>query len=178
MTVRSILLEAVVVSVDGLLDAHEVSVRARVEALREQAARVAAELCGAELALEHVAITRATLALAGAGGPAPGLGAQSTDMPGLRGVPEPSLVPVWRRDLTQAHLPAGYRQLWRAVADAPGPVRAQQLAAGLGLEVTAAKVEGLRSKLKRLVARGWITEPAPGAFALASTGPASPGGGS
>ncbi|MBS2965593.1 hypothetical protein KGA66_21260 [Actinocrinis puniceicyclus] len=53
---------------DGWLDALEVSVRARVEALREQAAWVAAELGGAELALEHVAITPATLALVAAGG--------------------------------------------------------------------------------------------------------------
>jgi hypothetical protein len=64
------------------------------------------------------------------------------------------------------------------VAAAPAPVRAKEPALGLGLEVSAAKVEGLRCKLKRLVARGWITEPAPGAFAPASTGPASPGGGS
>jgi hypothetical protein len=64
------------------------------------------------------------------------------------------------------------------IADAPGPVRAKDLALGLGLEVTVAKVEGLRSKLKRLVERGWIAEPAPGAFAPASTGSASPGGGS
>lgn len=159
------------VSVDGLLDAHEVSVRARLEALREQAARVAVELGEAESALEHVAITRATLALVAAGGPARGQGAQSADVPGRA-------VPVWRADLTEAHLPAGYRELWRAVAGVPGPVRAQQLAAALGLEVTAAKVEGLRSKLKRLAARGWIAEPVPGGFVLASTGPASPGGGS
>jgi hypothetical protein len=53
-----------------------------------------------------------------------------------------------------SNLPAGYRELWRAVAHAPGPVRAKDLALMLGLEVTAAKVEELRSKLKRLVARG------------------------
>jgi hypothetical protein len=178
VTVGSILLEAVVVSVDGLLDAHEVSVRAKVESLREQAARVAAQLGGAELALEHVAITRATLAaVVAAGGAVSVQGSETADVPG-RAMPGPSLVPVWRADLTVAHLPAGYRELWRAVAGAPGPARAQQLAAALGLEVTAAKVEALRSKLKRLVARGWIAESAPGAFALASTGPAWPGGGS
>lgn len=165
------------VSVDGLLDTHEVSVRARVESLREQAVRVAVELGEAELALEHVAITRATLAAVIAGNGGAGLDAQDTDTPG-RGVPGPSLVPVWRADLSEAHLPAGYRQVWRALADAVGPVRAKELARALGLETSAAKVEGLRSKLKRLAARGWITEPAPGAFTVASTGPASPGGGS
>ena len=168
------------VSMDGLLDAHEVSVRAEVESLRERAARVAAELVEAERALEHVAITRATLAvvLAAGGSALVSVGESETVGASGRGVSGPSLVPVWRADLTEAHLPVGYRDLWRAIAAAAGPVRAQQLAAALGLEVTAAKVEALRSKLKRLVARGWITEPAPGAFAPASTGPASPVGGS
>lgn len=166
------------VSVDGLLDAHEVVVRARVESLREQAARVATELGEAEMALEHVAITRATLAAVFAGNG--GLDQpQEQDADALgRSVPGPSLVPMWRAELTGEHLPAGYRQVWRVVAGTSGPVRAKQLALALGLEASAAKVEGLRCKLKRLVARGWITEPAPGVFALASTGSASPGGGS
>ena len=43
-----------VVSVDGLLDAHEVAVRARVEELRER-------LADAERGLEHVLTTRQTL---------------------------------------------------------------------------------------------------------------------
>lgn len=161
------------VSIDGLLDTHEVAVRSRVEALRAQVARVTAELGEAELALEHVAIMRATLAaVITAGGTATAPDQEAEAAPG------PSLVPVWRADLNGAHLPVGYRDLWRAVCGAPGPVRAQQLAADLGLQVTAAKVEGLRSKLKRLVARGWITEPDPGAFASRPTAPASPGAGS
>lgn len=156
------------VSVDGLLDAHEVSVRAKVDSLRERAARVAVELGEAELAV---------VLFAGGGAGVPSHGSESADVPG-HGVSGPSFVPVWRADLTEAHLPAGYRDLWRAIAAASGPVRAQQLAAALGLEVTAAKGEGLRSKLKRLVARGWIAEPTPGVFAPASTGPDSPGGAS
>lgn len=165
------------VSVDGLLDAHEVLVRSRVEALREQAARVAGELGEAERALEHVAITRATLAAVLA--PHEGVGCQAQDAGMPRpGAPEPALVPVWRAGLTEAHLPAGYRELWRALAQAPGPVRAKDLALALGLAATAAKTEALRSKLKRLVVRGWITESAPGAFAPGATGSASPAGGS
>jgi hypothetical protein len=166
-----------VVSIDGLLDAHEVSVRARVASLREQAARVAVQLGEAELALEHLAVTRVTLAavLAGHGGGDPAT--QGAGVTGGGG-PGPARVPVRRADLTEAHLPEGYRPVWQAVVTAPGPIRAQQLAAMLGLPVTAAKVEGLRSKLKRLVARGWITEPEPGVFAPASTGSVSPGVGS
>jgi hypothetical protein len=163
-----------VVSVDGLLDAHEVVVRARLEALREQAARVAAQLGEAELALEHLAVTRVTLAAVLAGNAGADPQTQGTEVTG-RGGPGPARVPTRRADLTEAHLPAEYRRVWQEIAGAPGPVRAQELAAVLGLAVTAAKVEGLRSKLKRLVARGWIAEPAPGAFALASTGSASPG---
>jgi len=163
-----------VVSVDGLLDAHEVLVRSRVEGLREQAARVAAQLGEAERALEHVAITRATLAAVLAAHE--GVGRQAQDVGTPR--PQPALVPVWRSDLTEAHLPAGYRELWRALAHAPGPVRAKDLALMLGLGVTAAKIEGLRSKLKRLVARGWIAESAPGVFAPVAAEPVSPGGGS
>lgn len=164
------------VSVDGLLDAHEVSVRASVDALREQVARVSAELSAAELALEHVAITRATLAVAVSGaGPvlAAGTQAQVPDATAAGG-PGGSLVPRWRADLGEAHLPADYRRLWVLVRDAPAPPRVRELAASLGLEDTAAKREGVRSKLKRLVARGWMREDAPGCFSV----PACPGGGS
>jgi hypothetical protein len=161
----------VVVSVDSLLDSHEVSVRATVDELRQEAARVAVALGEAERALEHVSITRATLAAVLAGHGAVAGPAQSMDVPeresAFDGVGEVVRVPSWRADLTEAHLPAGYRRLWLAVRDAAGPVRAQELARGLGLEPTPAKVEGLRSKLKRLVARGWIAESAPGVFAAA-----------
>jgi hypothetical protein len=160
-----------VVSVDSLLDGHEVAVRAAVDGLRQEAARVAVALGEAEQALEHVSITRATLAavLAGRGAvadPAPGMDTPERES-AVGVVVEPAQVPGWRADLTEAHLPSGYRRLWQAVRAAAGPLRAQELARGLGLDPTPAKVEALRSKLKRLVARGWIAEPAPGLFAAA-----------
>ena len=50
----------------------------------------------------------------------------------------------------------------------------RQLAAALGLEVVAAKVEGVRSKVKRLAARGWLAEERPGMFsAVAGRGDGS-----
>jgi hypothetical protein len=165
---RSITWEArSMVSVDALLDEHEVAVRARVEELREAAARVAAQLGEAELGLEHVAITRATLAAVVAGSGA--RVEQGSDLPG----PVPGeagagggarLVPRWRVDLTEAALPAEYRRLWLAVCES-GPVRAGALAGALGLERVPAKVEGVRYKLKRLVGRGWLAEREPGVFA-------------
>lgn len=45
------------------------------------------------------------------------------------------------------------------------------------LESVPAKVEALRSKAKRLVARGWLAERQPGQFTLAQ-GPAGQGGAS
>ncbi|MFE0156694.1 hypothetical protein ACFWY5_56885 [Nonomuraea sp. NPDC059007] len=48
--------------------------------------------------------------------------------------------------------------------DAGRPLRAGHLAAALGLGERSGKIEGLRGKLKRMVARGWLTEDTPGMF--------------
>ena len=51
--------------------------------------------------------------------------------------------------------------------DAGRPLRAVQIAAAAGLSTDKAKVEGLRSKLKRLAELGWLAEEAGlGLFAL------------
>ena len=41
------------------------------------------------------------------------------------------------------------------------PLRAGQIAAAAGLSTDKAKVEGLRSKLKRLAERGWLADAGP-----------------
>jgi hypothetical protein len=58
-----------------------------------------------------------------------------------------------------------------------GSLTCQEMAAAFGMNVVPARVEGLRSKAKRLVARGWLAEPAPGRFTPAR-GVTGPGGGS
>lgn len=93
--------------------------RARVEALGIEAARVAAELGEAQRALEHVAIRRATLAALVA---ADALGDQQPDGVAVSAA-EPSHVPVWCDGMGESHLPAGYRQVWQAVLGAGGAVR-------------------------------------------------------
>lgn len=56
-------------------------------------------------------------------------------------------------------------------------MRCQQLAVALGLEAVPAKVEGLRSKAKRLVERGWALQVRPGVFtALVMSGRLNPAG--
>ncbi|WP_280466089.1 hypothetical protein [Nocardia brasiliensis] len=78
------------------------------------------------------------------------------------------LVPRRAPGMEVSVLPEDYQDILEVVADAGRGLRAGHIAAGLGLEIGPAKVEGLRSKLKRLVARGWLDEQTPGLFALAA----------
>ena len=151
-------------STDSLLDAHEVAVRARVEELREQAARVAAELGEAELALEHVTITRATLAVVLAAGGATAEDGQGAYIGASRAGRPRVPVSEWTVGLDERSLPAGYRELWAILVKAPQGVRCKAVAVSLGLEPVPKKVEGVRSKLRRLVRRGWAVEAVPGLF--------------
>ncbi|MCX5195796.1 hypothetical protein OOK31_18170 [Streptomyces sp. NBC_00249] len=92
-----------------------------------------------------------------------------------------SVVPMWRAGLGWSALPVDYQRILRVLADrdrlGQGPLSCQEMAACFGLEVVPAKVEALRSKAKRLVARDWLAEPAPGRFTLVKD-VAGPGGGS
>jgi hypothetical protein len=78
-------------------------------------------------------------------------------------------------------LSVDYQRIVQTLADRvrlhQGPLTCQEMAAVFGMDVVPARVEALRSKAKRLVARGWLAEPGPGRFTLAA-GVAGPGGGS
>lgn len=50
-----------------------------------------------------------------------------------------------------------------------GGLRAKDLARLLELELVPAKIEGLRSKSKRLLDRGWVVQSASGTFAAATS---------
>jgi hypothetical protein len=73
-------------------------------------------------------------------------------------------VPVWQAGVEEAVLPVAYRDVLEVLADAGKPLRTKQIAAALGLGDQRRSVEGLRLKLKRLVQRGWLAEPAVGLF--------------
>lgn len=68
------------------------------------------------------------------------------------------VLPHWRVGLTLEVLAPDYQRLGGGLeAEAGGSgLRARELAGRLGLEAGPAKVEGVRSKGKRLVARGWL----------------------
>lgn len=59
-----------------------------------------------------------------------------------------------------------YQHILTVLADATTPLRARDLCRALDLGTEPSKVEGMRSKLKRLVTTGLIAENEPGLFTL------------
>jgi hypothetical protein len=155
-------------SVLGLLEARESVAQLRVEELRGEAERVLAELREAEGVLERRVIARAELAEALA---APEAEPDAVVSP--RPVPMPAKIPVagtmvpqWRQGVTAQVLAPGYQRMVGVVEAEAGEagLRARALAERLGLELSPAKIEGVRCKAKRLVERGWLAEERPGVF--------------
>ncbi|SDG96769.1 hypothetical protein [Streptomyces griseoaurantiacus] len=175
-------------SVVGLLEQHELAARRRVDGLREEADRIQAELAAAELEWQEWAIARRRVdtVLAPDDGTTADMevtpGPRDTDAQAPRDAAKPkSQVPVWRPGLAWSVLSVDYQRIVTALADraqlGQGPLTCQEMAAQFGMDVVPARVEALRSKAKRLVARGWLAEQQPGRFTLAR-GVAGPGGGS
>lgn len=176
-------------SVVGLLEQHELAARRRVDGLREEADRIRAELAAAEREWQEWAIARRRVDTVLA--PDDGNTADTeitrdprdADVQPVPGDPARprSQVPVWRQGLAWSVLSVDYQRILQVLADrarlGQGPLTCQEMAAAFGMDVVPARVETLRSKAKRLVARGWLAETAPGRFTLAE-GVAGPGGGS
>ncbi|MHB9856667.1 hypothetical protein [Streptomyces sp. YIM S03343] len=171
-------------SVVGLLEQRELVARRRVEELREEADRVQAELAAAERDWKEWAIARSRVGevLAPADGTAPTADGQAGKAPATPdAVKAKWQVPVWCEGLAWSVLPVDYQRILTVLANrvqlGQGPMTCQEMAAVFGMDVVPARVEALRSKAKRLVARGWLAEPAPGRFTPAR-GVSGPGGGS
>ncbi|MFF9573483.1 hypothetical protein [Streptomyces sp. NPDC014685] len=168
----------------GLLEEREAAARVRVEELRARMERVTAELADAEAVLERRVIARTELAEALAAGgeetQAPAAGVP--EAPAVTGkAPAPvvgSVVPRWHEAATVDALAVDYRRIVGLVesgADDGEGISAKQLTAGLQLELVPAKVEGVRSKARRLAERGWLTASPSGRFTRRQpTGPARP----
>ena len=149
------------------LQRREAAARAEAEELRGRIAELAERLAGVEERLSRLVITREmvdeVLGEAGADVPPTAEPEAAGHSPAI-GV---LAVPPWRAGLEASVLPQAYRDLVEVAEDAGRPLRAAQVAAAAGLSTDKAKVETLRSKLKRLVERGWLAEEAgPGLFAL------------
>ena len=75
-------------------------------------------------------------------------------------------VPPWQEGAEASVLPRAYQDLLEVAEDAGRPLRAAEFAAATGQSTEKAKVEGLRSKLKLLAARGWLAGVPGGLFTL------------
>lgn len=159
------------------LEAREAAARVRVEELEAAIAELAGKLTLARDGLERLRITRETVAevLAEITPEVPptavaaGMSSESESMASAyagakRQVIGVLAIPNWQPGMTSDVLPSVYRDIVEVVADAPGPIRAKQIVPRIGLPAETGKIEGTRSKLKRLVERGWLDEEVPGLF--------------
>lgn len=159
-----------------MLEERETAARVWVEGLREEDARLAEVLEAAEIELDRRVIAREELVEALAASAAEttaGTEAEEKAVLSLAPVPG-STVPLWREGLPVTVLARDYQRilgvLERHRSTGRGPLRAKEIAVELGLDATPAKVEGLRSKARRLAERGWLLLEASGAFS-AGRGP-------
>ena len=142
-----------------LLAEREAAATAAAETLREQIDKLSAELALVDTELTELAITRATL----------------TKLVGVADAAAPVDAAV---DATVASAP--YQQILTVFTtasksvggDSVGGLRAKDICQALDLDITARHTEGIRAKLKRLVARNVLIETEPGLFTLAPTSPA------
>lgn len=131
-----------------LIAERQSAANAAADALREQIATLSAQLALAETELAELAITRTTLIK-------------------LTGQAEA----VASADAT-APSPK-YQQILRVFDTATAAMRAKDVCLALGVGAAAKDTEGMRAKLKRLVARHILAETEPGLFALAPAAPAA-----
>jgi hypothetical protein len=169
-------------SVIGLIEERELVARQRVESLRDEVDRLMAELQEAEAVQDRLVIAKETVSqvLSESGKPAaievPGPARSTTPKPaGCRPGRAPgSVVPMREEAGEVSVLAPDYQRIMHILTGHEGPMICRQIAEAMGLEPVPAKIEGVRSKAKRLTARGWLVENTPGAFSIA----ASPGVGS
>ncbi|AWK09799.1 hypothetical protein DDQ41_13735 [Streptomyces spongiicola] len=165
-------------SLIGELEERRAAVQARVDELERRIVVLTGRLEAERSRLERLTVTRETL---------DELAAEGVDVDSVAGAPaarEPvnvgqvvgvQTVMPWREGMTSTDLPPVCRDIVDVVDDAPGPVQAKQVVPRIGLPPRTSKIETTRSKMKRLVERGWLDEDAPGLFAPSARGaPAGP----
>jgi hypothetical protein len=148
---------------------REEAARAEADGLRARIEELSGDLARAEERVSRLAITREEVMRVLEEPPAAD-DARQDGGPG--GTPAPAspigavTVPPWREGAEASVLPQAYQDLVEVAADAGRPLRAAEFAAAAGLSTVKAKVEGLRSKLKLLAARGWLAGVPGGLFTL------------
>lgn len=89
-----------------------------------------------------------------------------------------AVVPSWQEGLAPTALSPDYRRILSVLRARSGSgeraMRAKEIAVVLGPEPVPAKVEGARSKVKRLAERGWVRQKASGKFSDGQRSEAGP----
>ncbi|MFD7499166.1 hypothetical protein ACFV8T_44165 [Streptomyces sp. NPDC059832] len=169
-----------------MLEERETAARVRVEGLREEVARLAEMLEAAEIELDRRVIAREELVEVLAVSVAESTAVTTTEAE-VEAAPSPapvpgSTVPPWREGLPVTVLAPDYQRILSILeqqrSTGHGPLRAKEIAVELGLGATPAKVEGLRSKARRLAERGWLLLEESGAFSAGRRSVAVPDAGS
>jgi hypothetical protein len=148
---------------------REAAARAEADRLRARIEELSGDLAEAEERVSRLAITREEVMRVLEEPPAEDA-AQQDGRPG--GKPGPAspvgavTVPPWREGAGASVLPQAYQDLVEVAGDAGRPLRAGEFAAATGQSTAKAKVEGVRSKLKLLAARGWLAGVPGGLFTL------------
>jgi hypothetical protein len=155
-------------SVVGLLEAREKLFREEVARLEEEAARVQAALEAARGALGRLADARVTVAEVLSEEPVGDHGPARCAVAG-------SVVPPRSEGMGVEVLAVEYQQILSVLAgpEAAEGLRVKPIASRLGGQITPARIEGVRSRVKRLVARGWAIEVQPNVFTTAVSAPAA-----
>ncbi|MFC5959507.1 hypothetical protein ACFP51_35420 [Streptomyces pratens] len=160
-------------SVLGMLEERETAARVRVEGLREEVARLAGALEAAEIELDRRVIAREELVEALAASAAETTAvteaeAEQETAPAPTPPVPGSIVPPWREGLPVTVLAPDYQRILGVLDErqrvGQGPLKAKEITVGLGLGTTSAKVEGVRSKARRLAERGWLVQETSGMF--------------
>jgi hypothetical protein len=151
----------------GLLEERELDARQRLEECREEAERAGEAVSAAERVHERAVIAREELAAALAtAGEAAGRprGPERAVVPG-------TVVPVRSAGLSVLVLAPDYQRILELLDDIAredgSPLNCRQIAQRLGWETSAAGVEGVRAKARRLAERGWLTKESDGRFSAA-----------
>ncbi|MFG3206930.1 hypothetical protein [Streptomyces sp. NPDC048192] len=171
-------------SVLGMLEERETVARVRVEGLREKVARLAGVLEAAEIELDRRVIAREELVEALAASAAETTAVTEAEAHTVSSpAPVPgSIVPPWREGLPVTVLAPDYQRILGVFDErqpaGQGPLKAREITVQLRLETTSAKVEGVRSKARRLAERGWLLQETSGAFSVGRRPVAVPDAGS
>ncbi len=141
------------------LKRREAAARAEAGRLRTRIEELSGDLARAEEQVLRLAIAREEVARVLEEPPAAEPARQDVKPEGKPGPASPIgavTVPPWQEGTEPSVLPRAYQDLLEAAAGAGRPLRAAEFAAATGLSTEKAKVEGLRSKLRLLAARGWL----------------------